>query len=121
VLARRLLRAWLRLRDEGARAVMVFGAGSHTAALLRWGLPDRFELKGLVATRGTDPTVDGLSIRDLHECSPDSADALLLSSVSYEPEMLEAARARGWRRIVPLYSEPLPVMQPGLAPTVVVA
>jgi hypothetical protein len=106
ILARRLLATWLRLQRDGARTFMLFGAGSHTRAVLRWGWPDGFACAGIVASRPDAASACGLPLVSLEACPPDAADTLVLSSLSYETDLLAAARARGWRRIVSLYEHP---------------
>jgi hypothetical protein len=91
LLARRLLRVWLALQSEGATTIAIYGAGSHTNEVLRWGIPSGISVKATVAT-----PITGIV--------PADVDALLISSATYEPEMLDAARALGFRA-VPIYSE----------------
>jgi hypothetical protein len=107
LLARRLLRAWFRLRSAGASRIALLGAGGHTAALLRWGLPDRFEYVAVLETSPRGPIAFDLPCVALEEFPPGDADAILISSLSYEPELQEAARLRGWRLIIPMYGDDL--------------
>jgi hypothetical protein len=104
LLARRLLRAWTELHSVGARRVLLYGAGSHTRDLLSFGWPDCQTLAGIVVTDGPDGRFCDLPVTSLNRISARIADAIVLSSASYEPEMLEAARDAGFAHVVPLYS-----------------
>ena len=104
LLARRLLRTWAELRATGARRVLIYGAGSHTRELLSYGWPDCQTLTGIVVTEGPDARFGDLPVTALDRINPRIADAIVLSSASYEPEMLEAARAAGFAQVIPLYS-----------------
>jgi hypothetical protein len=103
VLARRVLRAWIELEKAGARRVFLFGAGSHTRELLAFGWPDSQRLLGIVTTNQIGGTLKGLPIRHLAGLAPDAADAIVVSSVTYELEMVAAARAAGFHHVVSLY------------------
>jgi hypothetical protein len=89
VLARRLLRAYLRLQQQGTRKIAIYGAGSHTQSLLRWGVPDEIELIGIIENATSLP----------------NSFAILLSSASFESDMIEACRVRGLHNVIPLYSD----------------
>jgi hypothetical protein len=103
LLARRLLRAWVELHNAGARRIAIYGAGSHTRDLLAFGWPDCQELTGIVVSDGEDSHIGGLPARSLDRVNVAHVDALVLSSVSYEPDMLAKAEEAGLRRIVKLY------------------
>jgi hypothetical protein len=90
LLARRLLRVWLTLQSEGATAIAIYGAGSHTDEVLQWGLPAGIALKGIVTT-----PIAGVA--------PADVDGVVISSATYEMEMCDAARALGFRAL-PIYS-----------------
>jgi hypothetical protein len=105
ILPPRLLHAWLRIHRAGGRRVAVFGAGGHTEAMLDWGVPDVFEVVALVASAPGAATALGLPLVSLEGLPLETIDAVLLSSVSYEPEMHEAAIRRGVPLVVPLYED----------------
>jgi hypothetical protein len=104
LLARRLLRAWTELRAISARRVLIYGAGSHTRDLMSYGWPDCQTVTGIVVTEGTDSRVGDLPVTALDRINPRIADAIVVSSATYEPEMLESARAAGFEHVIPLYS-----------------
>ncbi len=104
LLARRLLRAWTELHWVGAKRVLLYGAGGHTRELLSFGWPDCQTLAGIVVTEGPDGRFGDLPVTSLARISARIADAIVVSSASYEPEMLEAARGAGFGHVVPLYS-----------------
>jgi hypothetical protein len=89
LLARRLLRAYLGLQKTATHRIAIYGAGGHTKSLLRWGLPDTIELVDIIKS----PAGSG---REL---------TLLLSSSSFESDMLETCKQREIRNVVPLYSD----------------
>jgi hypothetical protein len=96
VLARRLLRACLLLQREETLSktkIAIYGSGGHTRSLLQWGLPDGIEL------------VEILDSRSLATLKNRSVDAVLLSSSSFESDMLEACRHEGIRNVVSLYND----------------
>jgi hypothetical protein len=103
LLARRLLCAWMALERLGARRVLLYGAGGHTRELLSFGWPDTLDLAGIAISEGSETTIDGLPVRPLAHLGPADADAILISSASYELEMLASARAAGFPRVVSLY------------------
>jgi hypothetical protein len=104
LLARRLLWAWIRMAKASQRRAAIFGAGSHTAELLSFGWPDDLAIETLVTSTGEGAPIHGLGVRPLRTVSETSVDAILLSSVSYEPDMEMAARNAGLRTIVCLYA-----------------
>jgi hypothetical protein len=96
VLARRLLRACLLLQSDGpslTRKIAIYGAGSHTTSLLQWGLPDSIELVEIVDSR----SLTALTNRKV--------DAVVLSSSSFESDMLETCRLQGISNVIALYSD----------------
>jgi hypothetical protein len=108
MLGRRLLRAWLRLCEIGARRLAIYGAGSHTEELLRWGVPDRFSVQAVLVTTAQPSDgrfLAGVPVRGIGEVSPADVDAVLLSSIPYESEMAETARQAGFATVVPLWSD----------------
>lgn len=105
MLGRRLLRAWLRLRELGARRVAIYGAGGHTEELLRWGVPDCFSVDAVLVTNGGMGDIGGIPVRSVHAVSPSDFDAVLLSSIPYEAEMADNARSAGFGVVVPLWSD----------------
>jgi hypothetical protein len=104
-MARRLLCAWIRVASEGQRRIAIYGAGSHTVELLSFGWPDDLALDSLVTSSGDGTPVHGLNVRALRSLNRESFDALLLSSVSYEPDMAAAADEAGLRPVVHLYAD----------------
>jgi hypothetical protein len=105
VLSRRLLRACLRMQREGVRRIAVYGGGRHTEELLQWGLPDQIALVGIVTSDGTSLRPWDVPVVCLQNASMLEIDALLLSSSSFEPEMIWAAERAGLQRVIPLYSD----------------
>ena len=105
LMARRLLCAWIRVASEGQRRIAIYGAGSHTVELLSFGWPDDLALDSLVTSSGDGTPVHGLNVRALRSLNRESFDALLLSSVSYEPDMAEAAYEAGVRSAIRLYAD----------------
>jgi hypothetical protein len=95
VLARRLLRICLQLQlqSHGTKRIAIYGGGSHTLSLLRWGLPDTLELAGIVGTSSL-PGVQSMNV-----------DAVLLSSASFESDMSEAAKQHGLANVISLYGD----------------
>lgn len=91
LLARRLLRVWLTLQAKGANTIAIYGAGSHTEEVLRWGIPSGVTVKAIVTT----PIV---------ALTPADVDTVLVSSATYELEMCGHARTLGFRAM-PIYSE----------------
>jgi hypothetical protein len=98
VLTRRLLYAYLRLQSEGTTNIAIYGAGGHTQQLLRWGVPDNLELAGIVSTE---------EIPQLLEAGGEKqpAGTILLSSASYESDMLQTCRDLGIVNVIALYSD----------------
>jgi len=106
VLARRLLYAYLNLQEQGTTAFAIYGAGSHTKSVLSWGVPDRLALLAIVETgrRASDLALPCFSVSEA--CSRLPADAaVLLSSSSFESDMLQACRDHGIPNVVALYSD----------------
>jgi len=105
VMGRRLLRAYLRALRAGVRRLGIYGAGGHTTNLLRWGVPETFEV-GAIAVTGhpSVPALSGIPVHALDRLPPAAVDALLLSSATFEPEMLERASAAGFQ-VLPLYGD----------------
>jgi hypothetical protein len=104
LLARRLLRAWLTLDADGARRVAIYGAGSHTDQVLRWGIPAGVTLTSIVVTGGDPRVLRGVSVTPISMLDSNDVDAVLVSSATYEPEMCETARSLGFR-VAPLYAD----------------
>ncbi len=106
LLTRRFLRALLRCRVAGFRRIALFGAGGHTKELLRWGLPDWIQCPALLSTTGTEDPIRGIPITPIRDFNFAAVDAILLSSLSYEGEMLEELHQHAPEaRVLPLYSD----------------
>jgi len=105
VLARRLLRAYLRLLREHVGPIALYGAGSHTAELLKWGVPDALSVAAVAVTEGAGGLLDGLPVRRINDLHGAGTEAVLLSSSSFEPEMMDLAHKAGIARVVPLYGD----------------
>lgn len=116
LLARRLLRAWIELEMRGARRVLIYGAGSHTHELLAFGWPDGQEIVGIVTSQGDATRFGDLPVRSLASVDPSEADAIVISSATYEPEMAANARAAGFAHVVTLYESWPRVRPASLAP-----
>jgi hypothetical protein len=94
VLARRILRAYLELQEKGQARIVIYGGGSHTAALLQWGMPDIFELVATVDSRTLSTVADRTDV-----------DAVLLSSASFESDLAETCREYRIGNVVALYGD----------------
>jgi len=105
LLARRLLGAYARLREGDARTIALYGAGSHTSALLRWGIPDALRVSAVIVSDPHERTFEGISVVSPAEAVKLGLDAVLLSSRSFESDMLEEASAVGLRNVMPLYAD----------------
>jgi hypothetical protein len=104
MLCRRLMRALFRLRGAGYRRIALFGTGGHSRDLLRWGFPDDLDLTIGVESEPRAPVFEGLPVVRPADLDPRRVDAVLLSSVTYESEMLHAARSSVPSiPVVPLY------------------
>jgi len=91
VLARRVLRAYLGLQEKGYSRFAIYGAGSHTKELLKWGIPDTLEFVGIV---------DSFSEKLPHVDCP-----VLLSSASFESDMAAACAQHGIHNVIALYND----------------
>src|SRR5215467_296608 len=89
VLVRRLLRAYLKLQDDGVQDIAIYGAGSHTKNLLKWGVPDSVHVKSIL--QALPDTLD--------------VDTVLLSSASFESDMLQECKLRQVPNVVSLYTD----------------
>jgi hypothetical protein len=89
ILGRRLLRAYLQLQRDGHKTVAIYGGGGHTNELLRWGMPDSIRLVQC--------------FKELRDTV--AADAVLLSSASYESDMLAQCRQAGTPNVIALYAD----------------
>jgi hypothetical protein len=89
VLARRLLYAYLRLQDDECKTIAIYGGGGHTNQLLKWGIPKQFRLVQCFADLPRQIV----------------ADAVLLSSASYESDMLAQCRQHRIPNVIALYAE----------------
>ncbi|HEY6361541.1 MAG TPA: hypothetical protein VIX63_10585, partial [Vicinamibacterales bacterium] len=103
LLVRRLLRAWLRLRAAGHRRVALYGTGGHTEELLTWGFPNQLELTCVVSSTPTEGRYRGLPLVAAGDLNAGAVDAVVLSSMTYEAEMLEALRRHQAIPVFPLY------------------
>ena len=104
-LARRLLRAYLRLHDSGARTIAIYGAGSHTRTLLTWGIPDGLQVMAVIVSRPLERSFEYLPVVSAAEARRLAPDAILLSSSAFEPDMLAEAAATGLCNVIPLYTD----------------
>jgi hypothetical protein len=86
------------MQSERTSNIAIYGAGSHTQQLLRWGVPDNLEIAGIVSTD---------EIPQLLEASGEKqhAETILLSSASYESDMLQTCRDLGIVNVIALYSD----------------
>jgi hypothetical protein len=89
ILVRRLLRAYLKLQGDGVQDIAIFGGGSHTKKLLKWGVPDSVRVKSILQT--LPDTLD--------------VDTVLLSSASFESDMLQECRLRQVLNVISLYTD----------------
>lgn len=105
-LCRRLLRALLRCLRHGFRRIALFGAGGHSRELLRWGLPDWLDCRAILAESGPADPLRGIPVARPGRFDFRQVDAVVLSSVSYEGEMLETlSRLAPSVPVIPLYSD----------------
>jgi len=105
LLVRRLCRACLRMQAGGIRRIALYGAGLHTQKLLNWGIPDSIEVAAIVTTAGPADFQWGLPVVPLADSSGLDIDAILLSSSSFEQDMMHEAQRRGISTVIPLYSD----------------
>src|SRR5262249_38274549 len=96
VLARRLLYAYLRLQESAIVNVAIYGAGSHTQSLLRWGMPDSISIVGTVGSEEDFNPEQTFNAQN---------SAILLSSASFEADMLDDCRHRGIQNVIALYTD----------------
>lgn len=105
-LARRLLRAFLTSRAKGYRRLAVFGAGDHTRELLTWGRPDWLQYEAVLSSTPSGATLGSLPV--FHPAAFDytTVDAVLLSSASFEGEMLKLLdELKPGVPVLPLYAD----------------
>lgn len=105
LLARRLLRGFLRLERQGSKRIAIYGAGSHTRDLLRWGVPESITVAGIIVSGPARGQISDIPVRSISELNPHDVDAVLLSSIPFESEMKSRAEQAGFRNIIPLYSD----------------
>jgi hypothetical protein len=105
MLLRRLLRAWLRVRAAGHQRVALYGTGGHTEEVLTWGFPNQLVLTCVVSSTPTEETFRGLPLVAPAGLAARGVDAVVLSSVTYEGEMLETLRRQPSIPVFPLYSD----------------
>ncbi len=105
LLAKRFLLACLKMRHEGIRRIALFGAGRHTEELLKWGLPDDFELVALLKSSNGIEERWGKQVLPACSIPSLSLDAILLSSSAFEPEMKVIAEQNAAIPVIPLYSD----------------
>lgn len=105
-LARRLLRAFLRCREQGYRRLAIFGAGGHTRELLAWGRPDWLEYVAVLSSTPAKSPCRELGVFQPTDLDYAAVDAILLSSASYEVEMLGMLEALQVDvPVLPLYAD----------------
>lgn len=103
-LCRRLLRAWLRCHRENHRRIALFGAGGHTRELLSWGLPDSIGCCAVLSSQPQQGDIRGIPIVPVAEFDFSLVDAVVLSSVPYEGEMMQTlATVAPGVPVIPLY------------------
>ena len=106
LLARRLLRVWLQCRAAGLRRLALFGAGGHTREVLSWGLPDALAYVAVLTSDGPAGTFEQLPLCPLAEFDPSTADAVVLSSTSFETDMMKLLAGRPLPiPVLPLYAD----------------
>jgi hypothetical protein len=98
------------MQEQGTRKMAVYGAGSHTRSLIQWGVPDNIELVAILQsddkeTRATDGPIPQLRLSDATRFYSDPDSAVLLSSSSFETDMLDTCRNRGIRNVIALYGD----------------
>lgn len=105
-LCRRLLRALLRCQRDGIRRIALYGAGGHTRGLLAWGLPDWLDCRAILAESVPSEGIRGIPVFRPDRFEFKEVDAVMLSSVSYENEMLESlSRIAPSLPVIPIYSD----------------
>jgi hypothetical protein len=103
----RLFRAYAQLRDHGLSRILIYGAGEHTRQIFEVGIPTGISIVGIVQTQSTQTTfmdcpcfsIDGLDEFDF--------DGILISSVSFETEMIFECAQRKLKNVYGLYSQTL--------------
>lgn len=100
-------------RTSGFHRIAIFGAGSHTRALLtEWKAAGGCEIISILTSFPTPVTeIGGLPVMHIHDFAPHTVDALVLSSCDFEGEMAELCYQH-WPRLpaVPIW-HPLSVLQ----------
>jgi hypothetical protein len=105
LLANRLLFAYLNLQRCGWGTMAIYGGGSHTRNLLRWGIPDGIELIAIAETTPAQNAIGRWPIVSVRDLPSLTVDAVLLSSASFESDMAERARDLGLANVIALYGD----------------
>jgi hypothetical protein len=101
----RLMSFYLWMKARGSCKLIIFGCGSHSDEIMRCGMPDFVFLEGFVESLPQKSSFWGRPVNSL-DALPDSQDyCLLISSASYENEMIQAARASGIQNTYGLYQD----------------
>jgi hypothetical protein len=95
-----------RCREEGARRIAIYGAGSQTRALIpMWQALGGPPIQEIIVTDETaDKTFMGFPVVSANRFNPSNADAIVLSSNGYESDMA-ATCAERWpgKRVYPIW------------------
>ncbi len=103
-LLKRLMRAYLFFIENRFQRILVYGAGEHTLEVLKIGIPKDVEIVGVVVTK---PSIDKyltFPCFAVQLVDPEDYDAVLISSISFEGEMLNEAKKWDLKNVYPLYS-----------------
>ena len=73
--------------------------------MLRWGLPDAIQLAAIVVSNDGQGTLSGVPVVSLSQTDALGLDSILLSSATYETEMMERALESGIPNILGMYQD----------------
>lgn len=89
LLLRRLLGLYLKFLHSGISKIAFYGSGSHTREIISWGIPDSIALGCVYSTDGSGTPLLDLPLLPIAEASTRLDSQIVLSSKSFETEMLE--------------------------------
>lgn len=103
LLIQRLFKAYKTLEKLNYSKLVIYGLGGHTLQILKIGIPRQFELVGFVETNKSLGEFHRYDVFQVEDLKPEFVDVVLLSSISYENEMLKNCESKGWNRVYRLY------------------
>lgn len=94
------------LESRKIRSVALYGAGKHTRYLLECqGLPDGLSVAAILDDKPSVESIAGIPV--LHSSQSGEVkdcDAVLVSSDTFEIQMIRKALGMGWSNVIPVYS-----------------